>query len=629
MTQFPRWKFWVVITATLAAIVFALPNFFGEDPALQLARQGYDGFDESGQAAVEAVLKEQDASYSDAYVEKGRLLLRFDTVAERALARAAIEAKMPDQYVMALANAPHTPTFMRNLGLRPMSLGLDLRGGLYLLYQVDVDGAVTQLLNQLEQDFRKTLRDERIPYVTVEPDGEASLRATLREAADLDSARTALMAANGGMSIEIDSGVDRPQLVLKLTEQQIKERRDYAIEQNITTLRNRLNSPELAVSEPIVQRQGVDRIAVQLPGVQNSAEVIRILGKTASLEFRLADEANNAYEAAERGRAPLGSKLYYMDPQRTGGERRPVLLKREIIATGNRLTDATSGPSEDGPAVFVRLDSRGAAEMLKTTQANVGRGMGVVFIERISRTVERDGQTVKVPVNEEKVISLATIRGVFSNSFQISGLQPAEARELALLLRAGSLAAPQEIIEERTIGPSLGQDNINKGLAAMVWGTIAVFVFMLFYYRGFGMIANVVLCANIIFMMALLSLLQAALTLPGIAGAVLTVGMAVDANILIYERIREELRLGNSPLNAIELGFDKAFSAIADANITTLIAGVVLWVFGTGAIKGFAVVLCLGIATSLFTAILGSRVVIHFLYGRRRQVERLSIGGGL
>jgi preprotein translocase subunit SecD len=629
MTQFPRWKYWVVIAATLVAGVLALPNFFGEDPALQLARHGYEGFDASGQAAVEAMLNEEQAAYNDAYVDNGRLWLRFDSTAERNRAREVIEAKTPDQYVIALTKAPRTPELLRNLGLGPMSLGLDLRGGLYLLYQVDVDGAVTQHLSRLEQDFRKTLRDERIPYVNIEPGEESTLRVTLREAAGLEAARAALLETNPGMSIEVDGDDAQPALVMRLTEQEIRERQDYAIEQNITTLRNRLNSPELAVSEPIVQRQGVDRIAVQLPGVQNSAEVIRILGKTASLEFRLADEANNAYEAAERGRAPLGSKLYYMDPARAGGEQRPVLLKREIIATGDDLTDATSGPSEDGPAVFVRLGPRGAAEMLRTTQANVGRGMGVVFIERITRTVERDGQMVKVPVNEERVISLATIRGVFSNSFQISGLQLAEARELALLLRAGSLAAPQEIVEERTIGPSLGQDNINKGLAAMVWGTLAVFAFMIVYYRGFGVIASVVLCVNVIFLMALLSLLQAALTLPGIAGAVLTVGMAVDANILIYERIREELRMGNSPLNAIESGFDKAFSAIADANVTTLIAGVVLWLFGTGAIKGFAVVLCLGIGTSMFTAILGSRVVIHTIWGRRRHVERLPIGGGL
>jgi preprotein translocase subunit SecD len=507
-----------------------------------------------------------------------------------------------------------------------MSLGLDLRGGLYLLYQVDVQGAVQQLLGRVEQDFRKALRDERIPYTNIESDGKTTLRVTLREAAHLETAREALVKASPGTAVDIESG-EAPQLVVVLSEQQIKERQDYAIEQNITTLRNRLNSPELAVSEPIVQRQGMDRIAVQLPGVQNSAEVVRILGKTASLEFRLVDETNNPV-TAEQGIVPLGSKLYYEDPQRNNGIKRPILLKRDVIATGENLTDATSGPSEDGPAVFIRLDARAASEMLRTTQANIGKRMAVVFIERVTRTVERDGELVKVPFTDERVINAATIRGVFSNSFRITGLGGPEAREIALLLRSGSLAAPQEIIEERTIGPSLGQDNINKGLAAMVWGTLAVFLFMFIYYRGFGLIANLVLCANIVFMMALLSLLQAALTLPGIAGAVLTVGMAVDANILIYERIREELRLGNSPLNAIEAGFDKALSAIADANITTLIAGIVLWIFGTGAIKGFAVVLCIGIATSMFTALLGSRVVLHFIYGRRRQVERLSIGGG-
>ncbi len=621
MLQFPRWKYWLVLAVTLIALLFALPNLFGEDPALQLARHGYEGMDAARQQGIEAQLREAQVPPSAAYIEHGRLWLRFDSAAEQLKARDAIEAKWPNEYVVALARASRTPQLMRALGLKPMSLGLDLRGGLYLLYQVDVNGAVQQLLERLEQEFRKTLRDARVRYVNVEA-GPDSVRVTLRNGGDLAAARDALAKADPDLTIESDDSAAQPTLVARLTPTQIKDRQDYAIQQNITTLRNRLNSPELAVSEPIVQRQGLDRIAVQLPGVQNSAEVIRILGKTASLEFRLGDETNDPLEAAAHGRAPLGTKLYYTS------ERQPVLLKRDVIVTGDQLTDATSGNSQDGPAVFVKLNARGAAEMLRTTQANLNRPMAVVFIEKVRKTVERGGEKVQLDTTDERVISVATIRGVFSSSFQITGLKLAEARDLALLLRAGSLAAPVYIVEERTIGPSLGQDNINRGLLAMVYGTLAVLAFMAFYYRGFGWIANLVLLTNIVLMMALLSMLQAALTLPGIAGAVLTVGMAVDANILIYERIREELRNGMTPQAAIAAGFERAFSAIADSNVTTLIAGIVLWVFGTGAIKGFAVVLCLGIGTSMFTALLGSRCILQLIYGGRRKVERLSIGGG-
>jgi preprotein translocase subunit SecD len=535
---------------------------------------------------------------------------------------------MTSQYVEALASAPRTPRFLRALGLRPMNLGLDLRGGLYLLYQVDVEGAVRQLLERLEQDFRRTLRNERISYVSVEagPGGEATgtsrdpntVRVVLRDAADLDKARAVLVKANPDITLEMGGG-PTPTLTARLTPAQIKERQDYAIQQNITTLRNRVN--ELGVSEPIVQRQGIDRINVQLPGVQNSAEVKDILGKTATLEFRLADTSNDPAEAERLNRAPLGTKLYHM-----AEDGRPVLLKRDVIATGDQLTDAKSQiDPQEGPVVSVRLDARAAAEMLKTTQNNLNRPMAVVFIEKVRKPVQRDGQEVMVDATEEKVISLATIRGVFSSQFQISGLKLGEARSLALLLRAGSLAAPLYPIEERAIGPSLGKDNIERGIRALLYGSLTLFVFMAIYYKVFGLIADLVLTFNVILLVALLTLIQAAVTLPGIAGIVLTVAMAVDANILIYERIREELRNGNSPLASIATGFDKAFSAIADSNITALIAGVVLFVFGTGPIKGFAITLCIGILTTLFTAILGSRALINLLYGHRRKLDHLPI----
>ncbi len=615
MTEFPRWKSITVLLALIFGMIFAVPNLFGEDPAVQVARRSYEPISPTQQQAIATLLREQGIEHADSFVNDGRLTLRFTSVSDQLKARDVIAEEASNQYIVALTRATRMPKFLRQMGLKPMSLGLDLRGGLYLLYQVDVEGAVTQLLERLEQEFRKTLRDEGIRYASIDRNGD-QLRVVLRNAEDVDRARAALLKTNPDLTIE--TGADATTLLMQLRPEQIKERQDYAIQQNVTTLRNRVN--ELGVSEPIVQRQGLDRINVQLPGVQNSAEVKDILGKTATLEFRLVDLASDVNEAVRLGRAPLGSKLYR---DRDGN---PVLLKREVIVTGDQLTDATSGVTQqEGPAVFVKLDGRGAAEMLKTTQANLGRPMAVVFIEKVRRTVDRDGQKVETDVTDEQVISVATIQGVFSSSFQITGLGLVEARNLALLLRAGSLAAPIYIIEERAIGPSLGQDNIEKGINALMVGCVLLFVAMAIYYKGMGLVADVVLLFNVVLLGALLTVLQASLTLPGIAGIVLTVAMAVDANILVYERIREELRNGNSPLASIDAGFEKAFSAIADSNVTALIAGVVLFVFGTGPIKGFAITLCLGIATTLFTAILGSRALLHLIYGRRRRIERLSI----
>jgi preprotein translocase subunit SecD len=507
--------------------------------------------------------------------------------------------------------------------LKPMPLGLDLRGGLYLLYQVDVDSAVTQYLEGYAQDMRRVLTQAKIPFtdvqlVAIDNPKPNAVRALLSPNADAAAARDALAKQITDLTLSTVNLPSGPAVQAVLTPQLIRERQDYAIQQNLTTLRNRVN--ELGVAEPIVQRQGLDRISVQLPGVQNSAEVKDILGKVATLEFRMEYTQGNPYEAAQRGRAPLGSKLYYDQ------EGRPVLLKREVIVTGDQLTTATSAPGQEGPTVSVKLDARGGDEMLKTTRANLNRRMAVVYIEKRRETSEINGRKVTRDVTDQKVISLASIRGIFSNNFQITGLTANEARELALLLRAGSLATPIYPVEERAVGPSLGQDNIRKGVQALVIGMLGVFVFMALYYRTFGLVADLVLLANVVLLTALLSMMRAALSLPGIAGIILTVGMAVDANVLIYERIREELRNGVSPQTAIRIGFEKAFSAIADSNITTLIAGVVLWVFGTGPIRGFAVVLTLGIATSMFTSLMGSRALLTLMYGGRRKIARLSIG---
>ena len=545
------------------------------------------------------------------------MTLRFADVPTQLKARDVIEASAPGTYAIATTFASRAPEWVRSLGLKPMSLGLDLRGGIYLVYEVDVGGAVKQTLQRLERDYRLALRGKNIQYDSIEVSA-TGLIVTLRDASHREEARAALSAVDPNVTLV--SGADANGLAtvnISLNEAQVRQRQDFAIQQNITALGNRVNA--LGVSEASVQRQGANRIAVQLPGVQDASEVVRLLGKTATLEFRLVDHEANAFEAQQSGHVPLGTKLY---KDRSG---RPVLLKRDVIVTGEQLTDATSTLQQGEPAVSVRLDGRGGEEMLRTTRENLGKPMAVVFIERERQLREQNGAKVAVDVSREEVISVATINGVFSNQFQITGLAAREGQELAKLLRAGALAAPVYIVEQRLIGPSLGQDNIDKGVRALVIGSAALFLFMAIYYSAFGLVANVVLLCNVILLTACLSLFGAALTLPGIAGIMLTVGMAVDANILIYERIREELRLGNSPHAAIKAGFEKALSAIADANVTTLIAGVVLFLFGTGPIKGFAVVLSVGILTTLFTALMGSRTIIGLLWGRRATIARLPV----
>jgi preprotein translocase subunit SecD len=617
MISYPRWKIALVAIVLIIGIFLALPNLFGEESALQLARDRAV-VTPADRTSIEQLLKDKGVTPSGAFLDQGRLTLRFSSKQDQLKARDLIAEARSNQFTIALSQASRVPEWMRNLGLSPLKLGLDLRGGVYLVYQVDVQGAVKQLLDRHEQDFRASLRNARVPYQDVQVDYPTyRVRVLFRDADSFAKGKAAILADSRNLNLT-DVTVDgAPALELKLTPQDIKERQDYAVQQNIVILRNRLNSPELAVSEPQVARQGIDRIAIQLPGLQNSAEVKKILGKTATLEFRMVDENNNPLEAAATGHVPLGSKLYYTR------EKQPVLLKREVVVTGDQLTDASFQPNtQEGAAVSVGLDSRGAAKMLKNTQENIGHLMAVVFIDR-SR--EKNAQGVDVDRTTEEVINRATIRGVFSNNFQITGVNPIEGRELALLLRAGGLAAPLSAVEERAIGPTLGQDNINKGVNAMVFGMLAAFVFMAIYYKVFGLVADVVLAANVVLLTALLSLFGAALTLPGIAAVVLTVGMAVDANILIYERIREELRNGVSPRAAITAGFDRAFSAIADSNVTALIAGLVLLFLGAGAVRGFATVLVFGIATSMFTSLMGSRALVQIIYGGRRKVERLSI----
>jgi preprotein translocase subunit SecD len=615
MQRYPFWKGALLAALMLAAILLALPNFYGESPALQLSRRDRAVFDTAAISEFGELLRGAQIPFEESYVDDaGRLWIRFDAVPGQLAARDLIQARYEGQFAIATTFASRAPDWINRLGLEPMSLGLDLRGGIYLVYEVDVEGAVSQLLQRLERDFRKVLRDARIPYEEVAVVGTVT-QVRLRDPAQADAALRALRDYDA--TLPLAPGTEPGVLLAQLTPDQIKQRQDFAIQQNITALSNRVNA--LGVAEPVVQRQGLNRISVQLPGIQDASEVVRVLGKVATLEFRLVDTVNSPLEAERTGRAPLGTRLY---KERSGS---PVLLKRDVIATGEQLIDASFAPSQGEPAVSVKLDSRGGEEMLRTTRENLGRPMAVVFIEKEREQVERGGRKVVIDRSKEEVISVATIRGVFSNQFQITGLSAAEGSELAKLLRAGALAAPVYIVEQRLIGPSLGQDNIDDGTRALTIAAIAIFVFMVIYYRVFGVIACIVLTSNVVFIVAVLGLFDAALTLPGIAGIVLTIGTAVDANILIYERIREEVAVGNSPWASINAGFDKAFSAIADSNVTMLMSGVVLFMFGSGPVRGFAVTLCIGIATSMFTALVGSRALIHLAYGRRRRIERLAI----
>jgi preprotein translocase subunit SecD len=617
MISYPRWKIALVVIVVLIGVLFAVPNLFGEQSALQFAKDGAL-LQESDRKSIEQVLADKGVTPNGAFLDQGRLTLRFASTVQQLKARDIVADARPNQYTIALSKASRVPEWMRNLGLNPLKLGLDLSGGVYLVYQVDVQGALKQQLDHHEQDFRASLRNARVPYQDVLVDYATDrVQVLFRDQDSFAKGKAAIIADNRNVSLTDVTVAGAPAVQMQMTPAEIKDREDSAVAQNIVILRNRLNSPELAVSEPQVARQGVDQIAIQLPGLQNSAEVKKILGKTATLEFRMVDENDNPLEAVQTGRVPLGSKLYYTR------DKQPVLLKREVVVTGDELTDATFQPNgQDGPAVSVGLDSRGAAKMLKNTQENLGHLMAVVFIDR-SR--EKNAEGVDVDRTTEYVINRATIRGVFSNNFSITGVNPIEGKELALLLRAGGLAAPLTAIEERAIGPTLGEKNIAQGVNAMVFGMLAAFIFMAVYYKVFGLIADIVLAANVVLLTALLSLVGAALTLPGIAAVVLTVGMAVDANILIYERIREELRNGVSPRAAITAGFERAFSAIADSNVTALIAGLVLWLFGAGAVRGFAVVLVLGIATSMFTSLMGSRALVQVIYGGRRKLDRLAI----
>ena len=619
INQYPLWKYLLLATVLVAGSIFALPNLYGEDPSVLITHRTAN-IETATQDRIQELLNQSAVNYQSIELNQGNVLVRFASEDAQLTAVDKIKdfdfIKTNRNYTVALNLAPATPDWLQTLNAAPMYLGLDLRGGVHFLMEVDMDAAIKRLENILVSDMRSHLRGEKIRYLGVTK-GVGVINVKFRDVENLEKGLSALK--REFRDIDFSADEDNLTVVAKLTEVAIRNEKRAAIQQNVTTLRNRVN--ELGVAEPVIQQQGDSRIVVQLPGVQDTARAKEILGATATLEFRLTEGTYADWQDAEStGRVPLSARLYH---ERNGD---PVLLKRRVIVTGDQINNAASTIDQTSgtPAVSVTLDGKGAKKMGETTRDNVGKPMAVVFIETKVETKEIGGNEIKTRTRTEEVINVATIRDAFSKNFQITGLDSAEARDLALLLRAGALRAPVEIVEERTVGPSLGKDNIEKGFNSVMIGFVLVLIFMVVYYKLFGLLANVALTANLVIIIAVLSLMQATLTLPGIAGIVLTVGMAVDANVLIFERIREEIRNGNSPQASIHSGYEKAFSTIADANVTTLIAAIVLFSFGTGPIKGFAITLSIGILTSMFTAIMGTRALVNLIYGGRN-VKKLYI----
>ncbi len=620
MNRYPLWKNLLILLILLVGVIYALPNFYGEDPALQIMSTRGAPVDESLAQRVQLRLREAGLPYLAVEPGEKGLLVRFPDTDTQLRAQDLLREALGEGYVAALNLAPRTPAWLQALGAKPMYLGLDLRGGVHFLMEVDMDAVMAQTQQRYVDDLRTLLREQKVRYLGIlkQPDGSLLLR--FRDEAQREAARSLITKEYPELRLLAREEGRGPVLEARLTRQAALEVRRMAVKQNITTLRNRVN--ELGVAEPIIQQQGLNRVVVELPGVQDTARAKEILGATATLEFRLVDTEHDVAQVQASGRVPPGTRLY----RTRSGE--PVLLKSRIIITGESIIDAASGIDQQtgSPAVFITLDGKGARAMLEATKDNVGKPMAVVFIETKTETRRVDGELRRLRRKVEEVINVAVIREPLSKRFQITGLDSTrEARDLALLLRAGALAAPMDIVEERTVGPSLGKDNVEQGKRAVLVGFLLVVAFMALYYRLFGLIADLALVLNLVLLVALLSMLQATLTMPGIAGIVLTVGMAVDANVLIFERIREELRAGNTPQAAIHTGYQRAFATIADANITTLIAAVVLFAFGTGPIKGFAVTLSLGILTSMFTAIMVSRAVVNLAFGGKRRISRLPI----
>jgi preprotein translocase subunit SecD len=623
MLTYARWKYFVILVVLLLSALYALPNVFPQDSSVQVTANRGAPVDEALRKRVASTLAAAKVATKAIEIDtkKGNLLVRLPNPDLQTKAADALRPELGSDYIVALNLASTVPDWLTAIGAKPMLLGLDLQGGVHFLMQVDQKAALDKRLNATVEDILVLLRENRVRYEGVSRRPDNSLVATLANAVEAEKART-LISTNQPTLLQNLQG---NAITIQLPPNELQRMAVDAIEQNVGTLRNRVNA--LGVTEPIIQRQGSDRIVVQLAGVQDTAQAKRILGATATLEYRAVVEGN-AYDALTSGSVPPEAKVYYRKETGPDGKPMPILLNKRVIASGDQLVGATSGfDSQSGsPMVSVRLNSAGGKRMFDFTSANVGKPMAVVYIERLPEVRVVDGKEVRSNRINEEVISVATIQGVFSNQFQTTGLDSTkEAADLALLLRSGSLAAPMDFIEERIVGPSLGAENVERGLTAVKYSFAFALIFFLVYYRMFGVITCLALLINLLALVAVMSLFGATLTLPGLAGIALTVGMSVDANVLINERIREELRAGMPPQTAIAAGYERASGTIADANLTAILAGIALFAFGTGPVKGFAVAMIVGIVTSMYTAVSASRGIATLFYGRRRKLKSIAI----
>lgn len=617
LNSFPRWKYALLAVIIVLGLIYALPNIYGEDPAIQVIGLQGAPIDAAIEQKIRMQLTTQQIPYKSIEIENNQLLVRFANTEKQIASRDLIKAELGDDYSVALNLAPATPGWLEVLGANPMKLGLDLRGGVRFVMDVDVASNIKRRVESIYSDVRNSFRQEKLYYTTLAMNPDNTINVVFANKTEAERARDFI--SKNSPNLAITAVPENPDaLTISMLPAEADQIRNYTMEQTATTLRNRVN--ELGVAEAVIQREGTNRIVVELPGIQDTARAKDILGKTATLDFMMEDSENDLMQALQ-GRVPPGSKIYYSPSGR------PFLLKNRPILTGDSIVGAASQYDQrDGkPVVVVTLGGGGTNLFKETTMNNIGKHMAVVYRETSMQETTVDGKKVLAPVTTERVISFATIQSALGNNFEISGLSLDESRDLALLLRAGSLPATISIVEERVIGPSMGQENINKGITSVVVGFCLILVFMTAYYSVFGIIANIALFLNLILLLALMSLIGATLTLPGIAGIVLTLGMAVDANVLIFERIREELRRGLGPHASIQSGFEHAFATILDSNLTTLIVGIILYAIGTGPVKGFAVTLSLGILTSLFTAVTATRAIVELIYGKR-EVKRLLVG---
>ncbi len=623
MLDFPRWKYALVALIVIFGIVYAIPNIYPQDPAVQISANRGAVIDDALRERVSGLLDTAGIVPKLLTADGDRMMVRLSDADSQLKASDLLRGELGNRYTVALNLASTVPGWLNAIAATPMLLGLDLQGGVHFLMEVDQRAAVEKHENAAADDIRALAREEKLRGVDAVR-GANGITVRARSAEDMERLAGLIARSLPELQLTPVAG-ETPTLLATLSEAELRTITDNAIEQNLGTLRNRIN--ELGVAEPIIQRQGASRIVVQLPGVQDTALAKKVLGATATLEYRAVVDGD-PYSAAQTGRVPADARLYYQRQIGIDGKPIPVLLSRRVIASGDQLIYARSGIDSEGgtPMVSVRLNAVGGQRMLDFTVENVGRGMAVVFIERVPETRMVDGQEVRTVRVREEVISVANILGVFGREFRTTGLDsPKEAAELALLLRAGALSAPIDIIEERVIGPSLGKENIEAGARAIVMGFLAVCALMIVYYRWFGLIAVIALFANLTLLAAVLSMVNATLTMPGIAGIVLTLGMAIDGNVLIGERIREELRLGNTPIASIKAGYERAWTVILDSNVTKLIAAMALFGFGSGPVRGFAVVLFFGVLTSMFTSVTVSRAITTLFYGHGRKVQHVSV----